>query len=336
MIKIPIETIIEKIKEKTNLSDNEIEAKIKEKLKQLSGLISREGAAHIIANELGVKIFEQVSGKLKIKNILTGMRNVETVGKITDIYDVREFMSGERNGKVASLVIGDETGSIRIVLWNDQANNLEKIKQGDIIKIVGGYVRENIGRKEVHLNDKSKLIANPPGEAINEVKETETRAQATKRKINELKENDSNIELFGTIVDVFDPKFFEVCPKCEKRAKPSSNNFVCGEHGIVEPSYSYVLNTFLDDGTDNIRVVFFKKQANNLLSKNEEEIIKYKNNIADFETIKNELKGKQIKVIGRVVKNAMFERLEFISQLVFPNVDPSEEIERLKKEIEVK
>ncbi|MBI2128620.1 hypothetical protein HYU07_00125 [Candidatus Woesearchaeota archaeon] len=336
MIKIPVETIIEKIKEKTNLSDNEIEDKIKEKLKHLSGLISREGAAHIVANDLGVKIFEQVSGKLKIKNILAGMRNVETVGKITNVYELREFVSRERSGKVASLVIGDETGSVRIVLWNDQANNLEKIKQGDVIKIVGGYVRENFGRLEVHINDKSRLIISPPGEAIGEIKETEAKIQAKRKKINELKESEPNVELFGTIVDVSDPKFFEVCPKCEKRARMLSNNFVCEEHGIVEPSYSYVLNTVLDDGSDNMRVVFFKKQANNLLSKNEEEIAKYRENIPEFEAVKTELKGKQIKVVGRVVKNTMFERLELISQLVFPNADPSEEIERLKKEIEVK
>ena len=64
MLKIPLENIIEKIKQNTSLSEADINAKIDDKLKQLSGLISKEGAAHIIANELGVKLFEEVSGKL--------------------------------------------------------------------------------------------------------------------------------------------------------------------------------------------------------------------------------------------------------------------------------
>ncbi|MFW9876291.1 MAG: DUF2240 family protein, partial [Candidatus Thorarchaeota archaeon] len=81
MIKIPFEDIISKIKEKSNLSEEEINSKIEQKTKQLSGLISKEGAAHIIANELGIKLFEDFSGKLQIKNIVTGMRDVETVGK---------------------------------------------------------------------------------------------------------------------------------------------------------------------------------------------------------------------------------------------------------------
>ena len=101
MIKIPYEEIVLKINEKTNTPVSEIEIKVENKLKQLSGLISREGAAHIIANELGVKIFEPLSGKLQIKNILTGMRDVETVGKVLQVYDTREFMRGDALSKVA-------------------------------------------------------------------------------------------------------------------------------------------------------------------------------------------------------------------------------------------
>ena len=55
MFKLPLQDIINKIKEKTELSEAEINSKINQKLDQLSGLISKEGAAHIIANELGVK-----------------------------------------------------------------------------------------------------------------------------------------------------------------------------------------------------------------------------------------------------------------------------------------
>ena len=69
MINVPLSTIKEKILENTDLTEEQLSDKIKEKLDQLSGLISEEGAAHIIANELGVKLL-QTSGKLEIKNIL--------------------------------------------------------------------------------------------------------------------------------------------------------------------------------------------------------------------------------------------------------------------------
>ena len=67
MIQIPYEQVIDKIKETSGLDNAAIELKIRNKLDQLSGLISKEGAAHIVANELGVKLFEKVSGKVKIR-----------------------------------------------------------------------------------------------------------------------------------------------------------------------------------------------------------------------------------------------------------------------------
>jgi len=85
MINVPIELIKEKIIEKTQMSPKELDDKIKAKLEQLSGLISEEGAAHIIANELGVNLL-QTQGVLKIKNLLPGMKNIEINGKIIRKY----------------------------------------------------------------------------------------------------------------------------------------------------------------------------------------------------------------------------------------------------------
>ena len=89
MLKVPKDMLIEKIKEKSGLTDKEIETRVKDKLDQLSGLISEEGALHILANELGIKIFDD-PGKLQIKNVLAGMRNVELIGKVIKIYEVRD------------------------------------------------------------------------------------------------------------------------------------------------------------------------------------------------------------------------------------------------------
>ena len=69
MFKLPLPDIIQKIKIGSGISDEDINQKIDVKMQQLSGLISKEGAAHIVANELGIKLFEQTSGILKIKNI---------------------------------------------------------------------------------------------------------------------------------------------------------------------------------------------------------------------------------------------------------------------------
>src|SRR3989338_6259338 len=168
MLKIPYEEIALKINESTKMPASEIEERVEKKLKQLSGLISKERAAHIVANELGVKLFEPLSGKLQIKNILAGMRDVETLGKVMQVYEMREFSGENKSGKVASMLIGDETGTIRVVMWGAQADNAANIAQGFTVKVLGGYVRENNGRKEIHLNDRSQLLINPRGETVKE------------------------------------------------------------------------------------------------------------------------------------------------------------------------
>ncbi len=180
---------------------------------------------------------------------------------------------------------------------------------------------------EVHMSDKTIVTISP-----SDVKDIEVKDKADRKKISDLKESENNVEILGTIVQVFDPRFFEVCPQCNKRAKQKEDGFYCDTHNKVEPSYAYVLNLFLDDGTENVRVVLWRNQVQNLFNMKHEEIIAKKDE--SFEEIKNELLGQIVKFVGRTNKNEMFDRIEFIPQLVFTNPDPKEEINRLDKELE--
>jgi replication factor A1 len=317
-MQLPLNEIIDRIKESTALSSEEIESKISEKSKQLSGLISKEGAAQIIANELGVKLF-QVEGSVKIDKIVGGMRSVETVGKIVKKYDVSVFKTSDGSeGKVGSLMLGDDTGRIRLTFWHDMTDKLSNFKEGDTLEVIDAYSRVNNNRVELHMTNNSKFNLNPPGVEIGEVKEYTSR----RKKIADLSENDENIEVLATIVQVFEPRFFEICPECNRRARPNDGIYKCMEHGEVKPAYSYVMNVVIDDGTDNLRAVCFRNQAKVLVGKEEEEVLKYRTDPSSFEEVKQDLLGMMVKMVGRVTKNSMFDRLEFVSQMVFRDVKP--------------
>ncbi len=133
----------------------------------------------------------------------------------------------------------------------------------------------------------------------------------------------------GTVVQVFDPRFFKVCPECNKKAVEAEGSYHCTEHGGVMPETSYVLNAILDDGSGTIRGVFWKNQTNHLLGR--ENLQEYQDNLAAFEEIKTDLLGEQFKVTGRVKHNEMFGRLEFNVQMV-EKANPHEEMARLEKE----
>jgi len=327
MIQVPVKDIIAKICKASGLSEDEVKKKISEKVATLYGLVSEEGAAHIIANELGIKIFD-VSGELKIKDILIGMKSVDVVGKVVRKYELREFNTEKRKGKVANLSIADDTSSIRVVFWNDKTNEFTQIKEDDVVKIKGAYVRDNNGRKELHLGDNSHIIINPKGITIT----PRERPEYDKKHISELSDGMS-AEILGTIVQVFDMKFFEVCPKCNKRLRLKGEAFECDEHGAEQPSYNYILNVYLDDGTSNIRVNFWKAQSQKLLKLDDAGVQKFRES-AEFEKYKTELLGNQIKVLGRSKINIM-QRLEFTADVVFTDLNPEQEIEMLDHAKEV-
>ncbi|MBW2971478.1 hypothetical protein KY359_00435 [Candidatus Woesearchaeota archaeon] len=333
MIKLTYEQIVEKIKDKTGRSEEEINKKVKEKLDQLAGLVSKDGAAHIVANELGVNAFEDFTGKIKLNKLLPGMRSVEVTGKVMDVYDIREFSTPKSSGKVGSFLIADETGMTRVTCWHAQTDKMAGLKKDDVVKVSNAYVRENNGRTELHLNDKSELDINPPGTKV-EVAERPQQAlpEAVRKKISELNENDSNVEVLGTIVQAFPPRFFEVCPHCSKRARQREDKFVCDTHDAVTPDYSYVMNAVIDDGSETIRCVFFRDQAQELTRKTRDEMLDIRKNPDKFDKINIDLLGQITKIAGRVTKNSMFDRTELVARKVDMNPNPEEELERLRKE----
>ena len=208
---------------------------------------------------------------MKIKNILPGMRNFEVLLKITKKYEPRDFDKGDRKGSVANAFAADETGQTRVVFWNDYVDKLKDFNEGDLVIVRDGYIKDNQGRKEIHLNNNSELTVNPEGETMGEI--ATASQEVTRKKLKELKGDEFNVEVLGTIVQLFEPRFYEVCPSCGKRTRmQESERYVCEEHGQIEPKYSYVLNAVLDDGTESMRIVAFREQAAQLISKTAEEM----------------------------------------------------------------
>src|SRR4030043_430889 len=142
------ERIIEKISKISNIEKEEIERRVEAKRAKLSGLISKEGAAQVIAAELGISFDNE---KLKIEELLPGMRKVNTFGKVINVFQPRAFKTKKgEDGKVANLFIADETSNIKVVLWDTNHISLienGKISEGVVVEIANAAMRDN----ELHL-----------------------------------------------------------------------------------------------------------------------------------------------------------------------------------------
>lgn len=330
MIKMPLEQLLEKLKEKSGLSDDELNVKLQQKMDQLSGLISKEGAAHIVANELGVALFEQTSGHVKIKDLLEGMRDVIIIGKPTRVFEIKHFTTRDgREGQIGSFVLGDDTGTIRVAAWNEKAKVVQELSEKEtVVRITGGFLKSNQGRVELHVNDRARIELDPSGVSVELGDHQEPGRQfppAERRQISVLEDGMQNVELLGTVVQVFDPRFYEVCPECGKRARPKDGAFFCEVHNEVNPSYAFLVSFFIDDGTANVRVTCFRNTALRLCGVEEAKMLECREDPMRFEDIKTDLLGQIVKVVGRVKRNDMFDRLEFTAQLVFPEPDPKDE-----------
>jgi len=82
--------IVERIVKSSGLKREEVERRVEDKKNKLSGLISREGAAQIIAAELGISFEDQ---DLKINELMPGMKKVNLVGKVVNILNPSSWLT---------------------------------------------------------------------------------------------------------------------------------------------------------------------------------------------------------------------------------------------------
>ncbi|MEK6807683.1 MAG: hypothetical protein AABX75_01500 [Nanoarchaeota archaeon] len=331
MLQIPIKDVIARIESETSTPAAEIQNLIKAKMQALEGLVSEDGAAYIVASELGVQLFKDTrSGAIKIKDILVGMKSVETHGKVMRAFNPTNFTGKDGQPKqVASMIIADETDQIRAVIWDQRASWITegRLKEGTIVKIKDAYVKQNLrGDKELHLGQKSSLMLDPKNIVIESVaaKTFSSQMNFAKKKIVELQPNDSALVL-GTVVQAFPPRFYPTCPQCGKKVTVDAAGSVCAVHKSVTAKSAMILNFVVDDSTETLRCVAFRDNASSLIDMSVEEAqeIISKDGQANFDArVEAFLLGRIVEVAGRVSRNEEYDRTELLVNQVNVNPDP--------------
>jgi len=303
---IPYDSIISKIKKQTALSDADIEKLISEKLKEFSGLISKEGAAHIIANEQGISLVDLANEPFQIKDFKAGMRQITTTLKILKKYDPISFSKNGKNGTVASLLAADETGTTRITFWHDDVDKHAKIIEEKVYTFTECLVRENQKRLELHVTAKTTITESAKAIQPKEYADSPRQQQSAKEATISASIPGDIAKLSGIIVQITKPSFYLADKSTGKKVPQESFDETLHEK-------RYILNIILDDATDSLRCVFFgdlvlkllKTTADNMVLLRTEEV---------FEKKRVELLGAQITLAGRIVKNDVSGRIECIAQ----------------------
>jgi len=338
---------IKDISNKSGTPVEDIKKQIEEKQDELSGLVSEEGAMHIVARELGLNLLKEKKRNFKIANLVSGLRSVDITGKIIAISDVRQFERDGKPGQVLNITLGDETGSCRMSLWNDEIKIIEKLglKEGICLKLTNGYVKmDNMDNPELRLGRGGIEVAKQA-----DIKVMDTHAQggsfgssappaAKRQRISELREG-SFAEIRAALVQLFRRNpFYNICPNCEGRLtqkeEAGSAAWYCEEHGKVEPKPQLVLSGVVDDGTDNIRVVFFREVAEKVFGKGTEELAGIGKEANDSFAVYEHFNGlgREFIIRGRVKRNSFTDSIELVANDV-ADVDVKKEAESLLRDM---
>ena len=92
----------------------------------------------------------------KVGELTPQSRAVNVTAKVVSKSEVREIPMG-RDGsahKVCDALVGDETGSIYLTLWDD---NIEKVNEGDTLRVENGYVTLFKGNMRLNIGKYGKL-----------------------------------------------------------------------------------------------------------------------------------------------------------------------------------
>lgn len=165
----------------SGFSEQQLEKEINKKAEEYGGFMTKQGILFIIAREYGINIkspeidpsfYEVVENgidydefTINIAEVKEGMFSIVLFGKIRSIVPPHEFERKDgTKGVVGSCVIGDSSGEIKVVLWDDKARGMksETFKEGEIVHILADYSKLNReGDIEVHVGKKGKIILAP-------------------------------------------------------------------------------------------------------------------------------------------------------------------------------
>jgi replication factor A1 len=125
---------------------------------QLGGYV-KEGYSGVEVNIGSNGVLSQTDEEVNVKNasmkisdIKNGMGSINVIGRLLDISDIRTFNKKDGSkGRVGNITIGDDTGKIRITLWDEKTDKMAELRLGDAVEVINGYARENNFNQQVEI-----------------------------------------------------------------------------------------------------------------------------------------------------------------------------------------
>jgi replication factor A1 len=204
------QTLIEEIQAKNpQISQVQLMEQLDAERAKTGGLLEDETLLRLIAAKLGVEVQQnsvQNSGTITSGRLFSGLYDVCIAGRLIAVFPVKTFQGQEKSGKFATLMLGDNDGLLRVVLWNEKTELIEKgeLKLGQAVKLLHGYTKDDrSGKTELHMSSKSLIELQPEAKT-----EDYPPIERFTAKISSLNSGSGNVHVVGTVKAVYGKNSF--------------------------------------------------------------------------------------------------------------------------------
>ncbi|MCW4001175.1 MAG: OB-fold nucleic acid binding domain-containing protein [Candidatus Bathyarchaeota archaeon] len=175
--------------------------------RRCDGLLGDETLLRLIAAKSEVTVQQnhfQNSNVLSSERLFSGLYDVTVAGRLIAVFPAKTFQGQEKSGKFATLMLADEAGLLRVVLWNEQAELVERgeLKSGQALRLLHGYTRQDrYGKVELHMGVKSQIEIQPHDSSAPSI-------ERFTAKIGDLTAGSGSVHLLGAVKAVYSKSSF--------------------------------------------------------------------------------------------------------------------------------
>ena len=178
------------------VDEDEFRERVEDKVEQMGGLCDEATAAKLVSHEL------EEDRVYDVDEITVEKDEVRFVGKVVDVGEPKEFERDEGDdGMVANVRVRDETGEVRVALWDEYAASVDELEEGDVLKVKGapkdgwnGGVEINAREIEIDEEDEHEVDVDVTGSAVG---------------AGEVTAGASDVSILGRVLETSEPRTFD-------------------------------------------------------------------------------------------------------------------------------
>ena len=185
------------LRQKPEFTREDIQDKIQQKKEKIgAGYLTDQGALFLIASDLGIALTQTFKAEISLKDLSIGAKGISVESRVLNISPARQF--SRKDGSpflLRTMTIYDNDSTVSVKLWDEKANlpGIEKLKPGDLIKIIKAYVKSDLnGSPTINVGSGSDIDTTNQESEIRPI-------EALTIDSSEIKENQNDLVISGKI-----------------------------------------------------------------------------------------------------------------------------------------